>query len=66
MLLKYKEQTLTINQIAKKIVISPITAKKHLKKLEEEGYVFIEEEGKLRDYKTKGIKNAKNKQTKKN
>ena len=52
LLLKYKGQTLTINQIAKKVEVSPRTAKKHTDKLEEEGYVFIKE-GKAREYKTK-------------
>ena len=48
LLVKYKDQTLTVNQIAKKVVISPRTAKKHIVKLEEEGYVFMKI-GKIRE-----------------
>ena len=67
LLLKYKEQTLTTNQISKKLSIAPRTAKKHLEKLEKEGYVFWKETGKRRDYETKEIKeNAKNKKINKN
>lgn len=53
LLLKYKETKLTINKIAKKVEVSPITAKKHIMKLEKKGYVIMEEGGKPRTYKTK-------------
>ncbi len=36
LLVKYKDQTLTVNQIAKKVVISPRTEKKHIVKIEED------------------------------
>ena len=39
LLLKYLNKHLTTHQIAKKVGISPRTAKKHLGKLEQEGYV---------------------------
>ena len=57
LLLKYKEQTLTINQVAKKVEVSPRTVKKHIEKLKEEGYVFTREEGKVRKFKKNGKKN---------
>ncbi len=50
LLLKYKHKTLSINQIAKKIGCASLTAKRHLEKLEESGYVYHKEEGKVRDY----------------
>ena len=50
LLIKYKDKTLSINQIAKKVDIAPLTAKRHIKKLEGEGYVYLKEEGKVRKY----------------
>jgi len=50
LLLKYKGRLLTIRQISKKIKISPLTVKRHITKLEEEGYVIVKEEGKVRKY----------------
>ncbi len=67
LMLKFKEQKLSINEIAKKVDIAQITARKHLERLEEEGYIVMFEEGKSREYTTaqEGEKNAKNKDTKK-
>jgi predicted ArsR family transcriptional regulator len=63
LLIQYKELSLTTNKIAIKVKISPRTAKKHLDKLKQEGYVEMEE-GKIREYKTKEKEeNAKNKKT---
>ncbi len=50
LLIKYKHQTLTINQIAKKINCASLTVKRHLKNLEELGYVYLKEKGKAREY----------------
>ena len=50
LLIKYKHQTLTINQIAKKINNAPLTAKRHLENLERLGYVYHKEKGKVREY----------------
>ncbi len=50
LLIKYKHQTLTINQIAKKISNAPLTVKRRLKNLEEKGYVYLKEKGKVRKY----------------
>lgn len=57
LLLKYKENGLVINQIAKKTTHSPRTIKKHIEKLENEGYVYLIEEGKVREFKRNGKKN---------
>ncbi len=50
LLIKYKHQTLTINQIAKKINYAPLTVKRRLGKLEREGYIYLKEKGKVREY----------------
>ena len=50
LLLKYKHRTLSINQIAKKIDCASLTAKRHIEKLEELGYVYFKEKGKVREY----------------
>lgn len=50
LLIKYKHQTLSINQIAKKTDYASLTIKRHLEKLEEEGYVYLKEKGKVREY----------------
>ncbi len=50
LLIKYKHKTLSINQIAKKIDCASLTAKRHIKKLEELGYVYLKEKGKVREY----------------
>ncbi len=50
LLIKYKNQTLSINQIAKKINNAPLTVKRHIKKLEGLGYVYLKIEGKVREY----------------
>ena len=50
LLVKYKYKTLSINQIAKKIGCASLTSKRHLEKLEELGYVYHREEGKVRNY----------------
>ncbi len=50
LLLKYKNQTLSINQIAKKTSYAQLTIKRHVEKLEEEGYVYLKKEGKVREY----------------
>ena len=50
LLIKYKHKTLSINQIAKKIGNASLTVKRRIKKLEELGYVYTKEEGKVREY----------------
>ena len=50
LLIKYKTQTLSINQIAKKTSNANLTTKRHLQKLEKLGYVYHKEAGKVRDY----------------
>ena len=50
LLIKYKHQTLSINQIAKKTEYASLTIKRHLEKLEELGYVYFKEKGKVREY----------------
>ena len=50
LLIKYKHKTLSINQIAKKIGCASLTAKRHIKNLEELGYVYTKEKGKVREY----------------
>ena len=50
LLIKYKNQTLSINQIAKKISSSSLTVKRHIEELEKSGYVYIKEDGKVREY----------------
>ncbi len=50
LLIKYKNQTLSINQIAKKISSSSLTVKRHIKELEKSGYVYLKEDGKVREY----------------
>lgn len=50
LLIKYKNQTLSINQIAKKTSNANLTTKRHLEELEKLGYVYHKEEGKVRDY----------------
>lgn len=50
LLLKYKDNYITTNQIAKKVGISTLTAKRHLEKLLGEGYVEDKLEGKMRKY----------------
>ncbi len=49
-LLKYKGKYLTINQLASKAKIAPLTARRHLLKLKEAGYVNDKFEGKERRY----------------
>lgn len=51
--LKYRENGLTTNQIANKVQVAPRTAKKHLDKLEEEGYLDSVEDGEVRHYQRK-------------
>ena len=53
LLVEFKDHMLSTNDIAKKVSVSPRTAKKHMEKLEQEGYVFRQEEGNKRTYKTK-------------
>ncbi len=50
LLLKYKHKTLSINQIAKKIDNASLTVKRHIEKLEAQGYVYFKEKGKVREY----------------
>ncbi len=54
LLLKYKGRFLTTNQIATKVKIAPLTAKRHLDKLEKEGYVDVKQSGKTREYDKNG------------
>ncbi len=56
-LLKYKDMDLSTNQIASKTKIAPLTAKRHLEKLEKEGYVSFCTSGKHREYRVKDDKN---------
>lgn len=49
-LIAYRNQHLTTNQIAIKSKISPLTAKRHLKKLMRAGYVSSKTAGKIRRY----------------
>ncbi len=49
-LLKYKDQYLTTYQIAQKVGIAPLTAKRHLGNLENEGYVNSKISGGIRKY----------------
>ncbi len=53
LLLKYKGRALTTNQIAIKTEVSNLTAKRHLEKLEKEGYVGFRTKGKSREYVSK-------------
>jgi DNA-binding transcriptional regulator YhcF (GntR family) len=53
LLLKYKEKYLSTNEIALKVKISPLTAKRHLQKIEEEGYVSFRTTGVVREYSRK-------------
>ena len=50
LLLKYKYKTLSINQISKKVNNASLTVKRHIIKLEELGYVYLKEKGKVREY----------------
>lgn len=50
LLLQHKHKTLSINQIAKKVGCASLTAKRHIKILEESGYVYTKEKGKVREY----------------
>ncbi len=50
LLLQHKHKLLSINSIAKKVGCASLTAKRHLEKLEKEGYVYHKEEGKVRNY----------------
>ncbi len=50
LLIKYEHKALTIYQIAKKIGRAPLTIKRHVLELEEEGYVYMKEDGKVRQY----------------
>lgn len=52
-LLKYKGKFLTTNQIAIKVKISPLTAKRHLEKLYNEGYVEFKYSEYVREYEWK-------------
>jgi len=58
LLLKYKQKYLSTNEIAKKVQISPLTAKRHLTKLEEEGFVSFRTVGAIREYSRKKRKNG--------
>jgi len=53
LLLAYEGKFLTTNQIAIKIKISPLTGKRHLEKLEREGYLKVEKSKKIREYEKK-------------
>ncbi len=57
-LLKYIGKYLTTYQLATKVKIAPLTAKRHLEKLKGEGYVESKLQGGIREYK---IENGKNK-----
>lgn len=50
LLLNYKDNYLTTYQIAKKIGIAPLTAKRHLVNLKKEGYVDMTTGGRWREY----------------
>ena len=50
LLIKYKNKTLSINQIAKKTGYASLTIKRRLENLEQEGYVYFKEKGKVREY----------------
>ena len=52
-LLKYTGKFLTTNQIAKKVGISPLTAKRHLEKLARAGYVESKYSEHVREYEWK-------------
>lgn len=60
LLLKYKGKSLTTNQIAIKVKIAPLTARRHLDKLERKGYVQFKPAGKLREYEKHGRPKNKN------
>lgn len=49
-LIRNKDRFLTTNDIAKKVKISNLTARRHLGKLEFKGYVHSETSGKVREY----------------
>lgn len=57
-LLKYQSTVLTTNQIAKKIERAQLTTKRHLQKLEQEGYVYYKLSEKIRKYKLKNGKTS--------
>lgn len=50
LLLNNQGKFLSTNEIALKVKISPLTAKRHLKKLENDGYTESREVGKAREY----------------
>ena len=56
-LIEFLNKPLSTNEIAKKIEVSPITAKKHLDSMEDLGYVEKEEVGEGRVYFKDGEKN---------
>lgn len=59
LLLKYKGKYLSTNQIAQKVKIASLTAKRHLEKLEEEGYVSFKTSKNVREYELKNGKKSK-------
>jgi len=59
LLLKYKGKYLSTNQIAQKVKIASLTAKRHLKKLEEEGYVSFKTSKNVREYELKNGKKSR-------
>jgi len=52
-LIKFKDQYLSTFQIATKAGIAPLTAKRHLEKLQEEGYTESKLSGGVRKYEIK-------------
>jgi len=59
LLIKYQKKYLTTNQIAIKTKISPLTAKRHLEKLENDGYVEFQKSVIIREYDKKWHKKKK-------
>ena len=63
LLLKHKMKFLSTNEIAIKIGVAPLTAKRDLEKLKNEGYVADRIQGQIREYDWKYAR--KKKKTKK-
>ena len=57
LLLRHKGIFLTTNSIATKTEIAPLTAKRHLDKLEKRGYIKGKSSGKTREYEKNERKN---------
>lgn len=53
LLLNYPDTFLSTNEIAKKCRIASLTAKRHLEKLERDGYLDTQVKGRTREYEIK-------------